>query len=69
MSELKGPTLFEIKQFIKDKTLIEFHTIDEKTINGHIIWYDDNAFHLSLENKKEITLLRRAVIYYAQCSG
>ncbi|MFH0703140.1 MAG: hypothetical protein V2B14_06360 [bacterium] len=66
MNELKGPSVFEIKQFIKDKIWIEFHIIDNKTFKGQIIWFDDDAFHIILENSQKITLLKNSIIYYHQ---
>ena len=66
MSELTGPSIFEIKQFIKDKTWIEFHTVNDKTFKGQINWFDNNAFQINLENGQTITLLREAIIYYSK---
>ena len=36
MNDLKGPSISEIKQFIKDKTWVEFHTLNEKVFNNAI---------------------------------
>ncbi|MDD3150375.1 MAG: hypothetical protein PHV68_06035 [Candidatus Gastranaerophilales bacterium] len=62
--ELKGPGIFEIRQFIKNKTVVEFYTVNDKFLKGQILWYDGESFHLQLENKQEITLLKTSVIYY-----
>jgi len=64
MNDLKGPGLFEIKEFIKDKSLIEFHTVNGKVLKGSIAWFDTLGFHLILENGQEITLIKESVIYY-----
>ncbi len=66
MIELKGPSASEIKNFIKEKNLVEFHLINEKTLVGQVLWYDENAFHVQEENGKIITLLKRAVISYSK---
>ena len=62
--ELKGPGIFEIRQFIQEKSLIEFYTINDKVFRGTILWFDGESFHISLEGANEITLLKTSVIYY-----
>lgn len=66
MNDLKGPSLFEIKQFIRNKSWITFHTINDRIFKGQIIWFDDDTFHISLENNQKITILRHAVIFYSK---
>ncbi|EKE02203.1 MAG: hypothetical protein ACD_20C00411G0004 [uncultured bacterium] len=66
MNDLKGPSISEIKQFIKDKTWVEFHTLNEKVFKGQIIWFDDNTFHISLENGQKITIVKSAIVYYGK---
>lgn len=66
MNDLKGPSISEIKQFIKDKTQVEFHTLNEKVFKGQIIWFDDNTFHISLENGQKITIVKSAIVYYGK---
>lgn len=66
MQSLKGPTVSEIKKFIKEEIKVEFNTINNKTFTGKIIWFDDNSFHLVLENGEVITLSRNAIAYYCQ---
>ncbi|OGI21078.1 MAG: hypothetical protein A2287_01655 [Candidatus Melainabacteria bacterium RIFOXYA12_FULL_32_12] len=66
MNDLKGPSLSEIKQFIKDKIWVDFHTVNDKVFKGQIIWFDDSAFHINLENGQAITILRIAIVYYGK---
>jgi len=66
MSELKSPSTKQIKQYIKDKAILEFHTVNNEIIKGHIVWYDSNLFHVLLDNGKEITLNKNAIVYYTQ---
>lgn len=66
MTELKGPGLTEIKNFIKDKSLVEFYLVNDKTLTGQLLWKDMDSFHLQVEDKKSITILKRAVIYYTK---
>ncbi len=65
VEELKGPSLFEIKQSIQEKNWVEFCTVNDKTLKGQILWFDINTFHLILEDGKEVTLLRQSIIYYS----
>ena len=66
MRELKGPSYSEIKQFIQNKDLIEFNTVNNKILSGQICWFDNNSFHIKLENEKHITLLYSAIVYYTK---
>lgn len=67
MSELKGPSAFEIKNIIKNKEAVEFYTFNDKVIKGIVLWADDNAYHLRLDDNSEITLLKKSVLYYKKC--
>lgn len=62
--ELKGPGIFQIRQFIQDKSWIEFYTLNDKFFKGQILWFDGELFHIKLENTEEITLLKHSLIYY-----
>lgn len=64
VDDLKGPSVFEIRQFIKDKIWVDFYTLNDKSFKGQIIWFDGDAFHLSLENGQELTLLKETVVFY-----
>jgi hypothetical protein len=64
--ELKGPGVFEIRQFIKDSTIVEFYTVNDKILKGNILWYDGESFHMSMQNGQEITLLKNSVVYYSK---
>jgi len=66
MTELKGPCLTEIKNFIKNKSLVTFYLINDKMFTGQILWRDEETFHLQLEDNKVITILKKAVIYYSK---
>lgn len=65
-NELKGPSQFEIRRFIKDKIWIEFYTTTDKLFRGQIQWFDGEAFHIALDNGQEITLLKSSVVYYTE---
>jgi len=62
--ELKGPAIFEIRQYIQNKNWVEFYTVNDRVIKGQILWFDGDSYHLKLENQQEITLLKHAVVYY-----
>ena len=66
MIELKGPSVAEIKNFIKEKNIVEFHLVNNKILAGQILWHDDNTFHLQIENNKRLTLLKHVIIYYSK---
>jgi sRNA-binding regulator protein Hfq len=66
MNDLTGPSISEIKQFIKNKTKVELYTLNDKVLKGEIIWVDNNAFHIKQENGRKLTVQRNAVIYYGQ---
>ena len=68
MSELKGPAAAEIKQFIKEKSLIEFYLINENKLRGQIIWFDGDFFHIKLDSGQSITLIKNSLAYYAHVS-
>jgi hypothetical protein len=64
MIDLKGPTTSEIKKFIKEKSMVEFCLIGNKTMSGQILWHDDASFHIRTGEGKEITIQKAAVLYY-----
>ncbi|HSA06894.1 MAG TPA: hypothetical protein P5556_06920 [Candidatus Gastranaerophilales bacterium] len=66
MIELKGPGASEIKNFIKEKSRIEFCLLSDKTISGMILWHDENVFHLQTDAGNIITLFKNAVMYYSR---
>lgn len=65
MSELKGTTAEEIKNLIKEKLTVEFCLINDKKITGKLLWHDESSFHIRLDDEKETTILKNAVIYYS----
>lgn len=62
--DIKGPSNFEIKNFIQNQSWIEFNTINDKVLKGQIVWFDGDIYHLKLENGSEISLLKQSVVYY-----
>ncbi len=66
MTELKGPGSAEIKNFIKEKYVVEFCLVNDKKLSGQILWHDENAFHIQAEDGRILTILKRAVIYYSK---
>jgi hypothetical protein len=63
--ELKGPSVAEIKKFIKFEITVDFYTITNQHFRGKVQWADESAFHIKLENEKMVTLLRTAITYYS----
>ena len=66
MNDLKGPGIFELRQFIKDKNLVEFYTVNDKVLKGQILWFDNDSFHIKLENQQEVTVLKNNLVYYSK---
>ena len=66
MIELKGPGAAEIKNFIKEKNMVEFYLLNDKTLSGQILWHDDSIFHIKAEDGKILSLFKKAVVYYAR---
>jgi len=62
--ELKGPSEAEVKKFIKFETIIDFYTVSNLHFRGKLLWVDDTAYHINLENEKTITLMKTAIVYY-----
>ncbi len=65
MLELNGPSINEIKNLIKDNTVVSFCTINNQNITGRIKWFDQIAFKLIQEDGREITLLMQSIMYYS----
>ncbi|OGI00492.1 MAG: hypothetical protein A2104_01140 [Candidatus Melainabacteria bacterium GWF2_32_7] len=64
--ELKGPSEAEVKKFIKFEARMEFITVAGHHFRGTLLWADQSAFHIKLdESEKTITLLKTATVYYA----
>jgi len=62
--ELKGPSEAEVKKFIKLEMKLDIYTTTNQHFRGTLLWADQSAFHIKLENDKTITLLKTAVVYY-----
>lgn len=62
--ELKGPSEAEIKKLIKFEAKVEFCTTTNQHFRGIVLWADQSAYHLKLENDRTVTLLKSAVVYY-----
>ena len=63
--ELRGPSEAEVKKFIKLEVRLEFITVAGHHFRGILLWADQSAFHVKLENEKTITILKSALVYYA----
>ena len=63
--ELKGPSEAEVKKFIKFETAVDFYTMSSLHFRGKLLWADDTAYHISLENEKTLTLMKTAIVYYS----
>ena len=62
--KLKGPGISEVRRFIQDKTIVEFHLINKETVKGQILWSDENVFHIKQNDNQGITLLNHSIAYY-----
>jgi len=62
--ELKGPSEAEIKKIIKFEQKIDIYTLNNLHFRGIVLWADQAAIHVKLENDKTLTLMRNAVSYY-----
>jgi hypothetical protein len=63
--ELKGPSVAELKKFMRFETSVDFYTITNQHFRGKIMWADEAAFQIKLDNEKVVTLVRTAVAYYS----
>jgi len=62
--ELKGPSVAELKKFIKFETAVDFYTITNQHFRGKIMWVDESAIQIRLDNEKIVTLVKTAIAYY-----
>ncbi len=66
MTELKGPGFAEIKKFIKEQNLVEFHLIGDKIISGNILWHDEYLFHIQTEDGRSLTIMKPSILFYSK---
>lgn len=66
IQENKKPSVAELQKFIRDKVSLEFLSLDSKGAKyaGSLRWFDDEAFHIKLDDGSELTLLRTAILGY-----
>lgn len=63
-SELKGPIHTQIKQYILDKSIVEFKLTNNEIIAGRIIWLDEKAMFLETADNNRITVLFSSILYF-----
>nr|WP_309691223.1 hypothetical protein [Armatimonas sp.] len=47
-----------------EHTILAFLLINGQTLNGQVKWFDESSIHVLTTEGAEITLLKRAIIYY-----
>lgn len=64
--ENKKPSVAELQKFIREKTALEFLSLDSKGSKyaGLLRWFDDDTFHIKSDDGSELTLLRSAILGY-----
>lgn len=55
-----------MQKFIRGKVAVEFLSMDSKGTKyaGCLSWFDDETFHIKLDDGSELTLLRGAILGY-----
>ncbi|MGD9580502.1 MAG: hypothetical protein AB7V50_03960 [Vampirovibrionia bacterium] len=61
---IQGPSTFQIKKYILDKTPIVFKLINNEFITGTILWHDDRTVYIETKEKENITLTYQSILYY-----
>ena len=66
IQENKKPSVAELQKFIRGKVTLEFLSMDSKCTKyaGCLRWFDDETFHIKLDDGSELTLLRPAILGY-----
>ncbi len=64
----KGTSVAELQRFIREKIRLEFLLSNGDRLVGILRWFDEQAFSVSQEGEKPITILRVAVLAYRQAS-
>jgi sRNA-binding regulator protein Hfq len=59
---LSSSTMIRLRD---EKKTLTFTLVNGQTLQGIIRWFDDGAYHVALDDRTEITLLRHAVLYYS----
>jgi hypothetical protein len=59
-----APNEIELIKYRTGQTSIQFRLVTGELLEGKIHWYDEQAIRIVLEDKSEITILRRALAYY-----
>ena len=55
----------ELIKFRDERKTLRFTLISGDVVEGVVRWFDDNALHITLADRNEITLFKHAVSYYA----
>jgi sRNA-binding regulator protein Hfq len=59
---LSSSTMIRLRD---EKKTLAFTLTNGQTLQGLVRWFDDGAYHIALDDRTEITLLRSAVLYYS----
>jgi len=62
--ELKGPSVAELKKFMRFETVVDFYTMTNQHFRGKIMWADEVAIQIKLDNEKIVTMMKTAIAYY-----
>ncbi|MGI0480051.1 Hfq-related RNA-binding protein [Geminocystis sp. CENA526] len=57
------PSVRQIQNLIKNKTAVEIALVTSQTLQGVILWQDQNCICLSNNNKEKILILHHAIAY------
>ena len=57
------PSVRQIQNLIKNKTPVEIALISSKTLQGIILWQDQNCICLSNSSKEKYLIPHHAIIY------
>lgn len=60
----KGPSVAQLEQYVRDKVRLEFLVVGGERFSGTLRWFDEQAFALTMEDEKPLTLLKSGVIGY-----
>jgi sRNA-binding regulator protein Hfq len=59
---LSSSTMIRLRD---EKKTLTFNLINGQKLQGVVRWFDDGAYHIALDDRTELTVLRHAVLYYS----
>lgn len=57
------PSVRQIQNFIKNKTSVEIALITSQSLQGTILWQDQNCLCLLQQNKEKFLISHHAIVY------